>query len=269
MVYCRAERDYFIQERGNMVTLQGKSVYRDICIGKLVFYRGQREILQRTVEDREAELMRYEKAVMTAKRQLRQLYEDSVGQVGEANAAIFQVQELLLEDDEYQKSVRCMITEQKVNVEYAVRKTGDAMAQMLQAVEDAYIREKAQDVEDVTGRLLRVLAGDFGVSLPQEPFIVAAKDLLPSEAVQLSGYHVQGFALCEGSTHSHTAILARSMGVPALMKLGGELSEEWDGVLAVVDGFAGVLYLDPDSATLAAMEEKSGNPGGIKNFLEN
>lgn len=246
------------QERDIMVTLQGKSVYRDICIGKLVFYGGQREIeiLQRTVEDQDTEILRYEKAVMTAKQQLRELYEDSVRRVGEANAAIFQVQELLLEDDEYQKSVRSMITEQKVNVEYAVRKTGDAMAQMLQSVEDAYIREKAQDVEDVTGRLLRVLEGDFGVSLPREPFIVAAKDLLPSEAVQLSGYHVQGFALCEGSTHSHMAILARSMGVPALMKLGGELSAEWDGVLAVVDGFAGVLYIDPDPVTLAAMEEK-------------
>lgn len=251
-----------------MITLQGKSVYRDICIGRLVFYSGQREIRRRAVEDKEAELLRYEKAVMAAKLQLRQLYQDSVKVVGEANAAIFQVQELLLEDEEYCRSVLRMITDQKVNVEYAVRVTGDNMARMLQSVEDAYIRERAQDVQDITGRLLRVLSGDFGFTLPKEPFILAAKDLLPSEAVQLSGYKVLGFALCGGSTHSHTAILARSMGVPALMKLGEELSGKHDGVLAVVDGFAGMLYIDPDEETLAAMEEKKRESDHHKELLQ-
>lgn len=251
-----------------MIVLKGKSVFRDICIGRLVFYGGQRETKRRTVEDPEGELLRYEKAVLTAKMQLRELYLNSVKLVGETNAAIFQVQELLLEDEEYQEPVRRLIADQKVNVEYAVRVTGDNMAQMLGAVGDAYVRERAQDVQDVTRRLLRVLSGGLEMELPEEPFILAAKDLLPSEAVQLSGHNVQGFALCGGSTHSHTAILVRSMGVPALMKLGEELGETCDGELAVIDGFAGVLYVAPDPDTLAAMEEKKAESERHKALLK-
>ena len=239
-----------------MVVLQGKNVYRDICIGRLVFYSGQRQVERRLAEDPEEEMQRYEKAVRAAKLQLRELYENSVKVVGQANAAIFQVQELFLEDVEYKEAVRHRILDCRENAEYAVRTAGEQMAQMIQSVEDPYIRERAQDVQDVTGRLLRALCGGSGLVFPDEPFILAARDLLPSEAVQLSGYHVRGFALCGGSTHSHTAILARSMGVPALMKLGDGLNESCDGALAVIDGFAGVLYLDPDRETLEAMEEK-------------
>lgn len=239
-----------------MLTLQGKSVYRDICMGRLVFYSGQRKITRRTVEDREAELLRFEKALLAAKCQLRDLYMDSVKVVGETNAAIFQVQELLLDEEEYGASVRDMIVKERVNAEYAVRVTGDDMAQKIRAVEDTYIRERAQDILDVTGRLLNVLSGGLGIDLPEEPFILAAEDLMPSEAAQLSGEKVLGFVLTGGSTHSHTAILARSMGVPALMKLGDVLNSECDGKLAVIDGFSGVLYVDPDEATFTAMEEK-------------
>lgn len=239
-----------------MLTLQGKSVYRDICIGRLVFYSGQREIGRVTVEDREAELLRFEKALLAAKCQLRDLYRDSVKVVGETNAEIFRVQEMLLDEEEYRSSVRRMIGEEGVNAEYAVRTVGDKMARELHSVEDIYIRERSQDLLDVTRRVLNVLSGGIGLDLPQEPFILAAEDLMPSEAVQLSGDRVLGFVLSKGSTHSHTAILARSMGVPALMKLGDALDPECDGKQAVIDGFAGVLYIDPDEASMRAMEEK-------------
>lgn len=240
-----------------MITLQGKSVYRDICVGKLVFYRGQKEVLQREVEDPEGEFLRFEEAVEAAKEQLRVLYEESVRVVGETNAALFQAQELLLEDEEYRESVRQMVYGQRLNVEYAVQMTGENMAQSLQAVGDAYIRERAGDILDITGRLLGVLTGsDKGHELPEGPFILVAEDLLPSEAAQLSRSRVLGLVLRKGSAHSHAAILARSMGIPFLVKLGEELSEEYDGELAVIDGFFGVLYIDPDEVTLAAMEEK-------------
>ena len=239
-----------------MLKLQGKSVYRDVCIGRLVYYGGQRDIGRRAVEDREAELLRFEKALLGAKCQLRDLYQDSVKVVGEANAAIFQVQELLLDEKEYGDCVRDRILQEGVNAEYAVRTTGDEMAGKIGAVEDTYIRERAQDILDVTGRLINVLAGGIGIDLPEEPFILAAEDLLPSETVQFFGGSVIGLALRKGSTHSHTAILARSMGVPALMKLGEALGPECDGKLAVIDGFSGVLYLEPDEAALSAMEEK-------------
>ena len=243
-------------ERDIMITLQGKSIYQDICIGRLTFYGGRIEAVRRAVEDREAELLRYEKAVQAAKGQLGKLYDESVKAVGEANASIFQVQELLLEDERFREPVRSMIADQSVNAEYAVRITGDALAKELSAVEDVYVRERAGDILDITERLLGVLSGRKGEhELPEEPFILAAEDLLPSETVQLSGCRVLGLALSKGSAHSHTAILARSMGIPSLMKLGA-LSAEYDGKLAVIDGFTGILYIDPDEETLTAMEEK-------------
>lgn len=240
-----------------MITLQGKSVYRDICVGSLVFYKGHGEAVRREVEDPEGEFLRFEGAVEAAKEQLRALYEESVRTVGAANAAVFQAQELLLEDEEYRESVRQMVYGQRVNVEYAVQVTGENMARAIQAVEDAYIRERSGDILDITERLLGVLnSSDKGRELPTEPFILVAEDLLPSEVIQLSRDKVLGLALRKGSVHSHATILARSMEIPFLVKLGEELSEVHDGALAVIDGFSGVLYIDPDGATLAAMEEK-------------
>lgn len=239
-----------------MITLQGKSVYRDICIGRLILYGGRPEVGQCVVEDREAEFLRFEKAVQAAKGQLKKLYDGSVKAVGEANASIFQVQELLLEDERFTGPICGMIVDQGVNAEYAVRNTGDALAKELGAVADAYVRERAGDILDITERLLGVLAGrEREHELPEEPFILAAEDLLPSETVQLSGSRVIGLALGKGSVHSHTAILVRSMGIPTVIKLGA-LSAEYDGKRAVIDGFTGMLYIDPDDATLAAMEEK-------------
>lgn len=240
-----------------MITLQGKSVCRDICVGRLVFYKGHREVVRREVEDPEGEFLQFEGAVEAAKEQLRALYEESVRTVGAANAAVFQAQELLLEDEEYRESVRQMVYGQRVDVEYAVQVTGENMARAIQAVEDAYIRERSGDILDITERLLGVLNGsDKGRELPTDPFILVAEDLLPSEVAQLSKSRVVGLALRRGSVHSHAAVLGRNMGIPFLMKLGEGLSDEYDGALAVIDGFTGVLYIDPDGITLARLEEK-------------
>lgn len=209
------------------------------------------------VENPEGEFLRFEGAVEAAKEQLRALYEESVRTVGAANAAVFQAQELLLEDEEYRESVRQMVYGQRVNVEYAVQMTGENMARAIQAVEDAYIRERSGDILDITERLLGVLNGsDKGRELPTDPFILVADDLLPSEVAQLSRSRVVGLALRRGSVHSHAAVLGRNMGIPFLMKLGEELSDEYNGAPAVIDGFSGVLYIDPDGITLARLEEK-------------
>ena len=246
-----------IYGRYSMITLQGKSVYRDICVGRLVFYGGRKEAARRVVENPEGEFLQFEGAVEAAKEQLRALYEESVRTVGAANAAVFQAQELLLEDEEYRESVRQMVYGQRVNVEYAVQMTGENMARAIQAVEDAYIRERSGDILDITERLLGVLNGsDKGRELPTEPFILVAEDLLPSEVAQLSRSRVVGLALRRGSVHSHAAVLGRNMGIPFLMKLGEELSDEYDGAPAVIDGFSGVLYIAPDGITLARLEEK-------------
>lgn len=241
-----------------MVILEGKSVFRDICSGKLFFYgKDNREVVRRPVVNRKEELSRFEQALEEAGRQLDRLYEESRETVGEANAVIFQIQRMLLEDEKYVTSVRQMIENLHMNVEYAVRVTGDNTAQMLRSVEDAYIRERAQDVLDITNRILEVLAGEqAGEAFPAEPFILAAEDLLPSVTVQLDRRRVLGFALSRGSIHSHTAILARSMGVPALVNLGENLVPLFDGREAVIDGISGVLYIEPDEETRARMEQK-------------
>lgn len=241
-----------------MVVLQGKSVFRDICIGRLVFYRREERRIKRTlVADKEQELLRFEWARKEAARQLHMLYEETVKTVGAANAAIFEIHELMLEDAEFVESVRNMINTQNVNLEYAVKVTGDNMAQMLHSVEDAYMKERAQDMLDVAGRLLQVLTGEKNSEMVwEEPCIVAADDLMPSETVQLPRNMVLGFAMRKGSVHSHTAILARGMGIPAVMDIGEALSEEYDGLTAIIDGYTGMIYIEPDEQTLLSMREK-------------
>lgn len=244
--------------RGIMVVLQGKSVFRDICIGRLVFYRREERRIRRTlVADKEQELQKFEWARREAARQLHMLYEETAKSVGANNAAIFEIHELMLDDAEFVEGVRNMIITQNVNSEYAVKVTGDNMAQMLHSVEDAYMKERAQDMQDVAGRVLQVLTGERGFTAAwEEPCIVAADDLMPSETVQLPRNMVLGFAMRRGSVYSHTAILARSMGIPAVMDVGEELSEEYDGLPAVIDGYTGRIYIEPDEQTLLSMKEK-------------
>lgn len=246
-----------------MIILNGKSVFRDICMGQLFFYRGrEQKVMRRLVEDKEAELRKFEWAKETAAGQLHDLYEQTMQSVGAANAAIFEIQEMMLDDPEYVESVRGMVCTQNVNLEYAVQMTGENMARMLHSVEDAYMRERAQDVLDISKRLIQVLTEEEGCAVSEdirfleEPSIIAADDLMPSETVQLPREKVLGFVMRKGSMNSHTAILARSMGIPALVDVGAELLEEYDGLSAVIDGYTGMIYVEPDEETLAAMKEK-------------
>ena len=241
-----------------MIELQGKSVLQDIAIGPLFFYENRsREVVRRPVMDCEEEFQRYEKAVEEADRQLEQLYERSCQTVGQANAEIFQVQKLLLMDEKYRTSVQQMIFHLQMNVEYAVFLTGSNMAQMLKSVEDEYIRERSQDIEDITERLLQNLSGEEGMpEFPEEPFILAAEDLLPSATVRLDKKKVLGFALAKGGLNSHTALLAKNMGIPALMNLGEALSSAYNREEAVLDGEAGRLYIKPEKELLQRMLQK-------------
>ena len=241
-----------------MIELQGKSVLQDIAIGPLFFYENRSgEVVRRPVMDCEEEFQRYEKAVEEAGRQLEQLYERSCQTVGQANAEIFQVQKLLLLDEKYRTSVQQMIFHLQMNVEYAVFLTGSNMAQMLKSVEDEYIRERSQDIEDITERLLQNLSGEEGMpQFPEEPFILAAEDLLPSATVRLDKKKVLGFALAKGGLNSHTALLAKNMGIPALMNLGEALSSAYNREEAVLDGEAGRLYIKPEKELLQRMLQK-------------
>ncbi len=241
-----------------MIELQGKSVLQDIAIGPLFFYENRSgEVVRRPVMDCEEEFQRYEKAVEEADRQLEQLYERSCQTVGQANAEIFQVQKLLLLDEKYRTSVQQMIFHLQMNVEYAVFLTGSNMAQMLKSVEDEYIRERSQDIEDITERLLQNLSGEEGMpEFPEEPFILAAEDLLPSATVRLDKKKVLGFALAKGGLNSHTALLAKNMGIPALMNLGEALSSAYNREEAVLDGEAGRLYIKPEKELLQRMQQK-------------
>lgn len=244
--------------RGNMVILYGKSVSDDICIGRLVFYHREKRRVERTqAEDKERELQRFERAREEAAKQLRMLYEKAVQTVGAADAAIFEAHGLMLEDTEFVGGVRNVISTQSVNAEYAVKTAGDNISQRLLSIEDSYIRERAQDVQSVAEYILQALTGEkASEAVWEEPCIVAADDLTPKETVCLPEDKVLGFVIRKGSVYSHTAIFAKGLGIPAVMDIGDELSEEYDGLPAVIDGFTGTVYIEPDASTLLTMQEK-------------
>ena len=241
-----------------MITLSGKSVFGGVAIGKIAFYKRQEKQVRRYhVEDTEAEAARFEDAQETAIAQLGELYDKAMEDVGEANAAIFEVHQMMLMDLDYVDSIKNIITTQEVNAEYAVATTGDNFSQMFASMDDAYMQGRAADVKDVSDRLLGILsdAGESGV-VADEPVIVAADDLVPSETVQLDKSKVLAFATMYGSANSHTAILARTMNIPAVIGLGEGLAKEYDGHMAAIDGFTGTVYIDPDEETLKKMQEK-------------
>ena len=241
-----------------MITLSGKSVFGGVAIGKIAFYKRQEKQVRRyRVEDTEAEVARFEDAQETAIAQLGELYDKAMEDVGEANAAIFEVHQMMLMDLDYVDSIKNIITTQEVNAEYAVATTGDNFSQMFASMDDAYMQGRAADVKDVSDRLLGILsdAGESGV-VADEPVIVAADDLVPSETVQLDKSKVLAFATMYGSANSHTAILARTMNIPAVIGLGEGLAKEYDGHMAAIDGFTGTIYIDPDEETMEKMKEK-------------
>ena len=253
-----------------MITLSGKSVFGGVAIGKIAFYKRQEKQVRRyRVEDTEAEVARFEDAQETAIAQLGELYDKAMEDVGEANAAIFEVHQMMLMDLDYVDSIKNIITTQEVNAEYAVATTGDNFSRMFASMDDAYMQGRAADVKDVSDRLLGILsdAGESGV-VADEPVIVAADDLVPSETVQLDKSKVLAFATMYGSANSHTAILARTMNIPAVIGLGEGLAKEYDGHMAAIDGFTGTIYIDPDEETMKVMTEKREEDRRQKALLE-
>lgn len=234
-----------------MQVYHGKSVFGGIAIGKIsVFSKKEHRIVRVKISDIDAELVRFEAAKQTALTQLAALYEKACREVGEANAAIFEVHQMMLEDDDFIDSVKNIITTQQVNAEYAVGLTADNFANMFSAMDDEYMRGRAADVKDISERLISILKGRADVRLDAEdPVIVLAEDLAPSETVQMDKDKILSFVTMHGSVNSHTAILARTMGIPALVDTGFALTEDLNGKEAIVDGFDGVIYIEPDEET--------------------
>ena len=242
-----------------MQVYSGKSVFGGIAIGKISVYKKNEQQVKRVrTEDTKGELARYEVAKAAAVEQLQELYQKALKEVGEANAAIFEIHQMMLDDGDYNESVENIIETQKVNAEYAVAVTGDNFAQMFRAMDDDYMRERAADVKDISERVLSILnGGQKGKGVTDEPVIIVADDLAPSETVQLEKDMVLSFVTVHGSVNSHTAILARTMAIPAL--IGTEelpLDDTVDGKLAVVDGLNGKIYVEPDAQTLEEMKKR-------------
>ena len=236
----------------------GKSVFNGIAIGKIRVYKRDVQQVKRTkVTDMEAELSRFASAKEEAVRQLQGLYDKALKEVGEANAAIFEVHQMMLDDVDYNESVENIVRSQEVNVEYAVAATGDNFSQMFAAMDDDYMRERAADVKDISERLLTILSGkEDHTASAKEPAIIIADDLAPSETVQLDKDMVLSFVTVHGSTNSHTAILARMMEIPALVGTKLPLDDTVDGKTGIVDGGDGKVYVDPDEETLLRMRKK-------------
>jgi phosphotransferase system enzyme I (PtsI) len=239
-----------------MISYNGKSVYGGIAIGKIhVMLKNEQRIVRHRVENTIDEMTRFEAAKNEAQNQLAGLYDKAMAEVGEANAAIFEIHQMMLDDDDYLDSIKNIITEQAVNAEYAVAVTADNFSEMFASMDDAYMKERAADVKDISERIIRILTNsDAADSKTDEPVIILADDLAPSETVQLDKNLVLSFVTVHGSTNSHTAILARTMNIPALIGTKLELSSDLEGKTAIVDGFGGTIYIDPDEATMSAME---------------
>lgn len=240
-----------------MEVYQGKSVFGGIAIGRISVHKKDEQQVKRVrIEDSEQEILRYRQAKQTAMEQLQGLYQKALKEVGEANAAIFEIHQMMLEDDDYNESVENIIRMQQVNAEYAVASTGDNFAQMFSATDDDYMRARSADVKDISERVLSVLGGRAtGIAASGEPVIIVADDLAPSETVQLNKDLVLSFVTVHGSVNSHTAILARTMSIPALIGTAIPLTDDIDGKVGIVDGKNGCIYVDPDEDTLGRMQQ--------------
>lgn len=248
----------------------GKSVFGGIAIGKIMVYeKGEHQVKRVKITDAEAEKNRYYEAVEIAFKQLGELHDKALREVGEANAAIFEIHQMMLEDDDYKESVEHIIESQMVNAEYAIAQTGDNFSQMFAAMDDEYMCGRAADVKDITERLLGILSGNTGSGVDvDEPVIMVAEDLAPSETVQMDKSKILSFVTQKGSVNSHTAILARTMGIPALIGSDIVIDESLNGKLGVVDGTNGVVYIEPDEATLSAMQEEQRKDNEKKALLQ-
>ena len=240
-----------------MEVYQGKSVFGGIAIGRISVHKKDEQQVKRVrIEDSEQEILRYRQAKQTAMEQLQGLYQKALKEVGEANAAIFEIHQMMLEDDDYNESVENIIRMQQVNAEYAVASTGDNFAQMLSAMDHENMRARSADVKDISERVLSVLGGRAtGIAASGEPVIIVADDLAPSETVQLNKDLVLSFVTVHGSVNSHTAILARTMSIPALIGTAIPLTDDIDGKVGIVDGKNGCIYVNPDEDTLGRMQQ--------------
>ncbi len=241
--------------------LIGKTVYNGITMGKVLVLRGSQEQVRRTkITDAEQEIERVHGAVANAQQQLGALYDKAVKEVGESSAAIFEVHQMMLEDDDYLDAIYHVIRTEMVNAEYAVAITGDNFADMFAGMDDEYMQARAADVKDISARLIRNLSGQGGVDFSSmEPSIIVADDLSPSETVQMDKEKILAFVTVHGSTNSHTAILARMMNIPALIGVPVDLDEVYTGMTAIVDGAAGEVIFEPTVVQCNEAEEKIRN----------
>ncbi|MDY3039484.1 MAG: phosphoenolpyruvate--protein phosphotransferase [Roseburia inulinivorans] len=249
------------------MVLEGKSVFGGIAIGHLSIYnKKENQVKREKITDVEAEITRFTDAKETAKEQLKGFYEKAVKEVGEVNAAIFEVHQMMLDDLDYVESITNMIRTQEVNAEFAVASTGDNFSQMFAAMDDDYMKERAADVKDISNRVISILQNaENGSVTGEEPVILLADDLAPSETVQLDKSKVLSFVTGHGSTNSHTAILARTMNIPAL--IGIDFSEDVNGKMGIVDGYTGTLYIEPDEETMKKYEAKKAEDENKKRLL--
>lgn len=237
----------------------GKGVYGAIAVGKISIFKKQDAVIQRTsVADTEAEKARVEAAKTAASEQLQAIYEKALKEVGETNAQIFEIHMMMLEDEDYNESIQNIIDTQKVNAEYAVSVTADNFAEMFSAMDDAYMQARAADVRDISDRIIANLTGTAAAqNTSSEKVIICADDLAPSETVSLDKDKVLAFVTAHGSSNSHTAILARNMNIPAVIGVGSDfLKEVQDGTEAIVDGFTGEIFVEPDETTRQRLLEK-------------
>lgn len=245
------------RKEGSMQSITGKIAFGGIAIGKVKEISKENNVVRRTrVDDTAAEIARFHDAREKAAAELAALYEKAVKEVGEANAAIFEVHQMMLEDEDYLDSVENIINTQSVNAEFAVATTGDNFAKMFADMDDDYMKERAADVKDISERIVRILSNKEETvhASGDEKYIIVADDLAPSETIQLDRDSVLAFVTRQGSTNSHTAILARTMNIPALVSTA--VPNEVNGKMAIVDGFNGTIYLEPDEETLAVYKKK-------------
>ena len=252
-----------------MTEYTGKSVYKGTAIGEIRVLKKKDSLVKRVhIDDVEAELTRLEDAKQQTLAQLQSLYEKALQEVGEANAAIFEVHQMMLEDEDYQDAILGMIRNEEVNAEYAVAVTGDNFAEMFANMDDEYMQARSADVKDISNRLVENLSGEEQMDWDtMEPSIIVADDLTPSETVQMDKKKILAFVTVHGSTNSHTAILARMMNIPALIGVPLPLEELHSGTQAIVDGKKGVFYLEPDAAQIANAEEAQKQEKEQQNLL--
>lgn len=253
-----------------MLVVKGKSVFSGITIGPLaLFHRNTVSTARRHVKDTEAETKRFQQARLTSIEQLKDMYEKAVQKVGEEEAAVFEVHQMMLDDDDYIDNIVTLITQEKINAEAAVEETAQQFSEMFRSMDDAYMKERAADVLDISRRIqVQLCGGEANDFSAYDGVILAADDLAPSETLQLDTDKILGFVTSGGSTNSHTAILARTLGITAVVNTETQLHTDVEGKTAIVDGFTGTVYLDPDPDTLDKMKEKQAEAEERKIRLE-